>query len=88
MHWYGTEASYNMMVLDRLSLMLEKAISKSYDDNLVFYLANQMGFFFSILLCSQMFNLYPSGHSSNSFHVLSCCMNEVSSTAMLNCQAL
>jgi hypothetical protein len=45
MHWYGTEASYNVMVLDRLSLTLEKAISKSHDDNLVFYLADQMVFF-------------------------------------------
>ena len=46
MHWDGTEASYNVMVLDHLSLTLEKAISKSHDDNLVFYLANQMVFFF------------------------------------------
>jgi hypothetical protein len=45
MHWYGTEASYNVMVLDCLGLILEKAISKSYDDNLVFYLADQMVFF-------------------------------------------
>ncbi|KAI9441142.1 kinase-like domain-containing protein [Lactarius psammicola] len=41
-HWYGREVPYNVMVLDRLGLTLEEAISKRHDINLVFLYATQM----------------------------------------------
>ncbi|KAH9019246.1 kinase-like domain-containing protein [Lactarius hengduanensis] len=41
-HWYGREVPYNVMVLDRLDLMLDEVISKRHDINLVFSYAGQM----------------------------------------------
>ncbi|KAI9430287.1 ser/thr kinase [Lactarius indigo] len=42
MHWYGREVPYHVMVLDRLNLTVEEAISKCHDINLVFSYADQM----------------------------------------------
>jgi hypothetical protein len=46
MHWYGREVPYNVLVLDRLGLTLEEAISK--DIRLVFSYAKQMVFPFFV----------------------------------------
>jgi hypothetical protein len=43
MHWYGTEALYNVLILDRLNLTLEEAMFKSHDSS-VFSFADQMVF--------------------------------------------
>ncbi|KAI9429774.1 kinase-like domain-containing protein [Lactarius indigo] len=42
MHWYGREVPYHVMVLDRLNLTVEEAISKCHDINSVFSYADQM----------------------------------------------
>ncbi|KAI9429591.1 ser/thr kinase [Lactarius indigo] len=42
MHWYGREVPYHVMVLNRLNLTVEEAISKCHDINLVFSYADQM----------------------------------------------
>ncbi|KAI9432525.1 hypothetical protein H4582DRAFT_2061729 [Lactarius indigo] len=42
MHWYGREVPYHVMVLDRLNLTVEEAISKCHDINSVFLYADQM----------------------------------------------
>jgi len=47
MHWYGREAPYNVLILDRLGLTLEDSISKCHDISLIFSYANQMVFLFS-----------------------------------------
>ena len=46
MHWYGREAQYNVLILDRLGLTIEEAISNGHhgDINLVFSYADQMVF--------------------------------------------
>ena len=48
MHWYGKEAPYNVLILDRLGLTLEDSISKRHDISFIFSLANQMVFPFSV----------------------------------------
>ena len=80
MHWYGTEASYNVLVLDRLDLTLDKAISKSYDNNLVFSFAGQMVF-------SLYFYPYPSDYSFYSFRVLNHYTNKITFIVTSNHQA-
>ena len=49
MLWYGREASYNVLVLDRLGLTLEESVSKCRDISLIFSYASQMVFPFVFL---------------------------------------
>jgi hypothetical protein len=48
MHWYGREAPYNVLILNRLGLTLEESIYKGSDISLIFSYANQMVFPFSV----------------------------------------
>lgn len=81
-HWYGREVPYNVMVLDRLGLTLEEAISKRHDINLVFLYATQM--------VGILHLFYTPGHSAHiptySSPVLNRYTSEATSIEMSNPQ--